>query len=86
MKQLNFLTMNGRYNEMEPWQQANIRRSLGEGAALLMLIFLGSTLGFGYDDEEGPESMSRLDWQMLYNIKRVQQELTFFNPLGSSFY
>jgi cellobiose-specific phosphotransferase system component IIA len=88
MRGLEFMTLNEKYQELEPWQQANLRRALGEGAGLLLLMVLGSAVGFGYDEDDpnAASEMSAFDWQMLYNVKRVQAELMFFNPLGSSFF
>lgn len=83
IKRLKFWTMRERYNELEPWQRANIKRSLGEAAAFQLLTLAGIML-FGYDEE--PEDRSAADWYGLYIMKRVHGELLFYNPLGSSFY
>ena len=82
-KRLHFFTMRKRYQELESWQQANIKRGLGEVASFYFLSMLGIAF-FGMDDE--PEERSAVDWYALYSIKRVQSELAFYNPLGSSFY
>lgn len=83
IKRLKFWTMRERYNELEPWQRANIKRSLGEAMAFQFLTLMGVAL-FGMDDD--PEDRSGGDWYGLYVMKRVQAELLFYNPLGSSFY
>ena len=36
--------------------------------------------------DDDPEERTASDWYALYTIKRVQSELAFYNPLGSSFY
>lgn len=82
-KRLQFFTMKERYRELESWQQANIKRGLGEVAGFYFLTILGLAF-FGMDDE--PEDRSAVDWYALYSIKRIQSELAFYNPLGSSFY
>lgn len=82
-KRMHFLTAKERYKELAPWQQANIKRGLGEVAGFYLLSMLGIAF-FGMDDE--PEERSATDWYALYSIKRVQSEIKFFNPLGSSFY
>ncbi len=83
---LQFNTMKSQYQKLEPWQQANLRRALGEGMGLMLLYTLSGLFGYDEDDEDGAANMTAFDWQMLYNIKRVQSELKFYNPLGSSFY
>ena len=82
-KRLQFLTLTQRYKELEPWQQANVRRGIGEVASFYLLTVLGSVF-FGAEDD--PEDRSPGDWYALYSIKRVQSEIAFYNPFGSSFY
>ena len=51
--------------------------------AFQFLTLLGIAF-FGAEDD--PEDRTAGDWWGLYTIKRVQAEITFYNPLGSSFY
>ena len=81
---MRFKTMPEQWNKLEKFEQENIKRAIGETVSYFMLILLGGGLGFGYDDEEGPEEMSDFRWQMLYNVKRVQSELGFYTT--SSFF
>tara|TARA_R110002050_G_scaffold116946_2_gene233643 strand:- start:19253 stop:36049 length:16797 start_codon:yes stop_codon:yes gene_type:complete len=78
---LQFLTSPARYKELSSHQQANLRRSLGESIGLVVLFVLGGL--FEGDDDEPRNAFQN---QMLYNVKRVQSEFLFYNPLGSSFY
>ena len=82
-KRLQFFTMKQNYKDLAQWQQANIKRSIGEVMAFQLLTLAGFMF-FGSQDE--PEDRSQGDWWGLYTIKRVQAEITFYNPLGSSFY
>ena len=79
---LQFLTMNERYKDLNSHQQANLRRSLGEALGLVFLYFTAGLLKPDGEDEP----LSAFENQMLYNIKRVQGEMLFYNPFGSSFY
>ena len=54
-----------------------------EVASFYLLSILGSVF-FGAEDD--PEDRSPGDWYALYSIKRVQSEIAFYNPFGSSFY
>ena len=80
---LQFFTLTKNYKDLAKWQQANIKRSIGEVLAFQLLTLAGWAF-FGSEDE--PDERSRGDWYGLYTMKRVQAELTFYNPLGSSFY
>jgi len=77
-----FFTLGKQYKKLEPWQQANLRRTLGEVMSFILLYVLGGL----YDDKKEEGTMTAMDWRMLYNIKRINAELLFFNPFGSSFY
>mgnify|MGYP003669136895 FL=1 len=81
---LRFQTLPQQWNKLEKYEQENIRRAVGEVAGYTLLVILGSAVGFGYDDEEGPEDMTAFGWQMLYNVKRVQAEMGFYTT--SSFF
>jgi len=80
---LQFFTLSKNYKDLAQWQQANIKRSIGEVMAFQLLTLAGFAF-FGSEDE--PEERSRGDWYGLYTMKRVQSELAFYNPLGASFY
>jgi hypothetical protein len=83
---LRFSTLPSQWKNLDKFEQENIKRALGESAGYMLLILLGSAAGFGYDpeDEDGVGSMTALDWQMLYNVKRVQAEMGFYTT--SSFF
>ena len=83
---MRFQTLPQQWKKLEEFEQQNIRRALGESVGYFMLTLLGSSLGFGYDpdDEDGSANMTALDWQMLYNVKRVQAEMGFYTT--SSFF
>jgi len=83
---MRFQTLPQQWEKLEKFEQENIRRALGESAGYMILVLLGSAVGFGYDpdDEEGSDNMTALDWQMLYNVKRVQAEMGFYTT--SSFF
>ena len=83
---MRFQTLPQQWEKLEKFEQENIRRALGESAGYMILVLLGSAVGFGYDpdDEDGSDNMTALDWQMLYNVKRVQAEMGFYTT--SSFF
>jgi len=83
---MRFKTLPEQWTNLDKFEQENIRRSLGEAVGYTLLVVLGSVFGFGYDDEEegAAADMTALQWQMLYNVKRVQAEMGFFTT--SSFF
>ena len=73
-------TVKEKWNELDLWQQQNVKRSLGEIASFFTLIALSSLMKTDDDKDKG-----YVYWQTLYTINRVKQELLFFTYLPETF-
>ena len=78
---LKMYTIKEKWNELDTWQQQNVKRTIGEVAGFLVLITLSGLIRSGDEDEE----KGYVYYQSLYTLHRMKQELLFFSWVPETF-
>jgi len=78
---LKMYTIKEKWNELDTWQQQNVKRSIGEVAGFFVLLALSGLIRTGEDEDE----KGYVYYQSLYTVHRMKQELLFFSWLPETF-
>tara|TARA_R110002020_G_scaffold229316_4_gene440059 strand:+ start:4767 stop:22040 length:17274 start_codon:yes stop_codon:yes gene_type:complete len=78
---LKIYTIKEKWNELDTWQQQNVKRTIGEIAGFFVLIALSGLVRSGDEDEE----KGYVYYQSLYTLHRMKQELLFFSWVPETF-